>query len=310
MSSWFVTFLITIYTHTCNIYCNSTNTRLKHVRANTTNLNSVHSKRLYTNVHRRVVIEEAAAVDEGAVAPEAEEGAAAGQEPVADEKPAAEEPAVDEEAAADEGAVADEEAAADEAAAALCAEGQAVKYTVQPSDTLGKIAKSLGSGICDIASANQLANIDVIFPNQTLTVPVALAAADDASCIAPPSNATCVAGGEDTAVVQAGDAFVTIAAGLGISSAALQAANPGVDRFNLQAGQVINVPVCTGATDEIPAAAAEEVAAAVAEASASGEVLANSSSPTTKRSSVLRGRMRGGSSALFQLTKGSTAENK
>ncbi|KAK8103737.1 uncharacterized protein PG998_010770 [Apiospora kogelbergensis] len=236
-----------------------------HVRANTTNLNSVHSKRLYTNVHRRVVIEEAVAVDEGAVAPEAEEGAAAGQEPVADEKPA-----VGEEAAADEGAVADGEAAADEAAAALCAEGQAVKYTVQPADTLGKIAKSLGSGICDIASANQLANIDVIFPNQTLTVPVALAAADDTSCIAPPSNATCVAGGEDTAVVQAGDAFVTIAAGLGISSAALQAANPGVDRFNLQAGQVINVPVCTGAADEIPAAAAEEVAAAVAEASAAG----------------------------------------
>ncbi|KAK8064713.1 peptidase m23b [Apiospora phragmitis] len=195
--------------------------------------------------------------------------------------------------------------AAGEEAAALCAEGQAVTYTVQPADTLGKIAKSLGSGICDIAAANELANLDVIFPNQTLTVPVALAAPDSASCVTPPSNATCVEGGEgaDTAVVQAGDAFVTIAADLGISSAALQAANPGVDRFNLQAGQVINVPVCSGAEGEVPAVGADAVAAA---AEAAGQLLSNNySSPTTKRS--LRARNRGGSAALFQLTKGGAA---
>ncbi|KAK7962154.1 carbohydrate-binding module family 50 protein [Apiospora aurea] len=76
-----------------------------------------------------------------------------------------------------------EEAVPEEAAdAALCAEGQSVTYTVQPADTVGKIAKSLGSGICDIATANALANLDVIFPNQTLSVPVALAAPDDTSC--------------------------------------------------------------------------------------------------------------------------------
>ena len=133
-----------------------------------------------------------------------------------------------------------------------------------------------------------------------------LAAPDDASCVTAPLEATCVEGGEGTAVVQEGDAFVTIAAGLGISSGALVAANPDADRFDLQAGQVINVPVCSGAAGEVPAAAAEEVAAAVEAAEAAGAVLTNTSSATTKRWLRMK-RNRGGSTALFQLTKGGTA---
>ncbi|KAK8016542.1 hypothetical protein PG993_014731 [Apiospora rasikravindrae] len=278
----------------------------KHVRGNTNassvNIRGNSAANDNTKIVRRLegaVVGEHAAVPEeaaalaNATAPEEvaepeEEKAAAPDEaaPAEDAVPAEDVPA--EEPVPEEA----EEAVPEEAAdAALCAEGQSVTYTVQPADTVGKIAKSLGSGICDIASANELENLDVIFPNQTLTVPVALAAPDDTSC-----------GGEGTAVVQAGDAFVTIAAELGISAAALQAANPDVDRFNLQAGQVINVPVCTGAEGEIPAAGADAVATAVEMAEAEGKLLSNTSSLTTKRS--MRARHRGRSAALFQLAKG------
>ncbi|KAK7914853.1 carbohydrate-binding module family 50 protein [Apiospora marii] len=264
------------------------------------------------------VAEEKVAEEEIAAAhpePAAEEIAAAHPEPAAEEIAAAHPEAEAAAAAAPAAEKADVGAAAEAGAEceAICAEReqsaqQSVNYRVQPQDTLSKIAKSLGSGICDIAAANAdaIANIDVIFPNQTLTVPVAMAAPDDTSCLTVAAEATCVEGGEGTAVVQAGDAFVTIAAGLGISSDALVAANPDADRFNLQEGQVINVPVCTGAAGEVPAAAAEEVAAAVEKAEAEGELLSNTSSATTKRSMRMR-RNRGGSTALFQLTQGGTA---
>lgn len=122
-----------------------------------------------------------------------------------------------------------------------------VTYIVQPTDTLTRIALSLLSGICDIAKANRIDNVDLIFPNQTLTVPVKLANPDNASClVANDSTATCVTGGPSTYTVQANDIFKSIAKKLGITTEALTKANPNVDQFTLMPGDVLQVPVCPG----------------------------------------------------------------
>lgn len=120
-----------------------------------------------------------------------------------------------------------------------------VIYTVQPMDTLTRIALSLSSGICDIAKASRVENVDLIFPNQTLTVPVKLANPDNASClIINDATATCVPNGPSTYTVEQNDTFKSIAKKLGITTESLQNSNPGVDQFTLAKGDVLKVPDC------------------------------------------------------------------
>lgn len=128
---------------------------------------------------------------------------------------------------------------------AVCGTGMSVSYTVQPMDTLTRIALSLSSGICDIATANRIKDVDLIFPNQTLTVPVKVANPDNASClIVNDATATCVPQGPDTYTVESNDIFKSIAKKLGITTDSLVKANPGVDEFSLKQGDVLKVPVC------------------------------------------------------------------
>ena len=128
-----------------------------------------------------------------------------------------------------------------------------VSYTVQPQDTLTRIAASLSSGICDIARASRIENVDLIFPNQTLTVPVKVANPDNASClITNTATATCVSNGPATYTVQTNDTFKSIAMKLGITTESLQGANPGVDQYNLVQGNVLNVPVCGASSGSSP----------------------------------------------------------
>ena len=50
-------------------------------------------------------------------------------------------------------------------------EGSIVTYVVEPGDTLGGIASRFGVGVDDIVTANGIANKNVIFAGQVLTIP-------------------------------------------------------------------------------------------------------------------------------------------
>lgn len=52
-------------------------------------------------------------------------------------------------------------------------------YTVQPGDTLSGIASQHGVSVADLQAANGLADADLIFPAQTLTIPGRESAPDD-----------------------------------------------------------------------------------------------------------------------------------
>ena len=46
-----------------------------------------------------------------------------------------------------------------------------VDYTVEPGDTLGKIARELGVSVSALADVNNLSNPNLIYPGQVLTIP-------------------------------------------------------------------------------------------------------------------------------------------
>lgn len=55
--------------------------------------------------------------------------------------------------------------------------------TIQPSDTLSKIAKAHNVGICDVAEANAIEDPDLIIAGQTLVIPAETGEKDDKSCL-------------------------------------------------------------------------------------------------------------------------------
>lgn len=69
---------------------------------------------------------------------------------------------------------------------------------------------------------------------------------DNESCLDTENTATatCVTEGETSYTVVSGDTLFTIAKGLGITLASLEAANEGVDPLILAVDQVLAVPVC------------------------------------------------------------------
>ena len=114
-------------------------------------------------------------------------------------------------------------------------------YTVQSSDTLTRIAASLGSGICDIAKASGLANPDFILNGAVLTVPVKVASPDNKSCLkqAAPATAVCVTTGAGSYTIEAGDTLYLVSVALGITLDSLLAANKGVVPENLNVGDKV-----------------------------------------------------------------------
>ncbi|TLS23202.1 uncharacterized protein PpBr36_06758 [Pyricularia pennisetigena] len=131
------------------------------------------------------------------------------------------------------------------APSATCTPGPVVDYTVQSNDTLTIVSQKLNSGICNIATLNNLARPDFIAVGAVLKVPTAPCVIDNVSCLAKPSdNNTCATGVSPYYTIASGDTFFLVAQKFNLSVEALQAANPGVDPLLLQIGQVINIPIC------------------------------------------------------------------
>lgn len=128
-----------------------------------------------------------------------------------------------------------------------CTDGTATNYTVTAGDTLERIAAMFDSGVCNIATANNLANPDFITDGQELIVPTKVCNPDNTSCRTPPGTRPCVPRNEGVdrkITIQAGDTFFLIGTRLNITADSLVAANLCVDPGALQIGQVIEVPIC------------------------------------------------------------------
>ena len=118
------------------------------------------------------------------------------------------------------------------------------QYIVAPGDTFSQIASRHKISQAALQQANPGVNPNVIVIGSRLNIPAAAAAPP--ACppapeqAAPPSQA--VAGSTGKHTVRPGDTLSSIAAGYGVSLAALQNANKGVDPTRLQLGQTLNLP--------------------------------------------------------------------
>src|SRR5262249_53390941 len=131
---------------------------------------------------------------------------------------------------------------------------------VQQGQTLGAIAKQFGTGICDIAKANKLADPNLISVGQTLIIPPLTATPDNTSCLPPappPATQQCVVGGPDRLVIPTAGLTVELAAKfLNITQRAFTSANPAaavagnstkgaLTAASVLAGSsIVSVPVC------------------------------------------------------------------
>ncbi|GAC1320704.1 MAG: hypothetical protein NVSMB12_20530 [Acidimicrobiales bacterium] len=100
-------------------------------------------------------------------------------------------------------------------------------YTVVPGDTLGTIAARFGTSVVALASTNRIADPDLIFVGQRLTVP-------SAGPVASP--------GPSRYTVVPGDTLGVIATRFGTSVAALAVDNHIANPDLITVGQVLNVP--------------------------------------------------------------------
>jgi len=119
-------------------------------------------------------------------------------------------------------------------------------YRVRAGDTVPGIAEKFGINVSALTEANaQIANPELVFPNELVVIPGPAAPADDLAAI----KATVV-----TYVVQPGDTMTSIAAAHNMTLAALEAANPQVTNPNqIQAGQVLNLVSGGSTTTTTPA---------------------------------------------------------
>jgi LysM repeat protein len=118
-----------------------------------------------------------------------------------------------------------------------------VNYTVVSGDTLSHIADELYSGLITyqaIANVSGVVNVDQIFPNQSLSIPIPCACPEDAVLPAPslPSAAEIL-----SYQVQAGDNLSAIASSYNSSLQAIQSFNPNVSDSSLQQKQILFVPL-------------------------------------------------------------------
>lgn len=107
---------------------------------------------------------------------------------------------------------------------------QSATYTVVPGDTLYSIAGRFGTSVDALVAANGIANPNLIFPGQVLTVP--------GGTQPPPS-------GGGTYTVVAGDTLYSIAARNGTTVDALVSANNIANPNLIYPGQVLRIPGTT-----------------------------------------------------------------
>lgn len=130
------------------------------------------------------------------------------------------------------------------AAAAPAAFAHALTYEVQPGDTLSAIALRHGVDLDRLAAANGIANPDLIFAGQVLTI------AESSPAVPPPGGAVAPPR-ERLYLVQPGDTLSSIALAHGTTVHAIAEANGIDDRDRIFAGQLLTLPV----PDRAPAAA-------------------------------------------------------
>ncbi len=114
-----------------------------------------------------------------------------------------------------------------------------IEYEVQPGDSLWQIAVNNDVHVADIRRATGL-NSDIIFPGQTLTIPVACD--DPAEAVAVPRPDVTIAGEYE---VVPGDFLERIAGDHGCSVSELIVANE-MSTDTIYAGQTLQIPACTG----------------------------------------------------------------
>lgn len=99
------------------------------------------------------------------------------------------------------------------------------QYVVKPGDTLYRIANLYGVSVASIVSANNIANPNLIHPNQVLVIPASA-----------PTQAT------TRYTVQAGDTLYRIAARYGVTVSAIATANNIANPNLIRPGQVLVIP--------------------------------------------------------------------
>lgn len=104
-----------------------------------------------------------------------------------------------------------------------------IPYKVKAGDTFDALARRFNTTIAAISAANPGVNPKNLQINQSICIPIRRSIA---TC--PPANRY---------IIQAGDTFSKLAQKYGLSVGRITALNPGADPLNLQAGQIICLPV-------------------------------------------------------------------
>lgn len=133
--------------------------------------------------------------------------------------------------------------------------GQVVTtYTIQSGDTLTIIAAKFGTTVAALEAANPNVNPNDLQIGAIVKIPSGSAprAAPTPQPPTPAPPTQPITPTANTYKIQSGDTFTSIAAKHGISVAALEAANPGVNPTTLQIGQVINLPTTAAPTPSQP----------------------------------------------------------
>ncbi|NDJ60616.1 MAG: LysM peptidoglycan-binding domain-containing protein [Chloroflexi bacterium] len=106
-------------------------------------------------------------------------------------------------------------------------------YTVRPGDTLYDIALTFGVSVSDLANANGITNINVIFPGDTLTIPAASP---------PPATPTATPiAGTPPYTIQRGDTLGALADRFATTLSALTRANIILNSNLIFAGDLLQI---------------------------------------------------------------------
>ncbi len=126
----------------------------------------------------------------------------------------------------------------------LPAAAQGQTYTVQPGDTLYRIALKFGTTVAAIQTANGLTTTTIRI-GQVLIIP------GGSSTAAPAATSAAAGASSGTYTVQSGDTLYRIALKFGTTVAAIQAAN-GLTTTAIGLGQVLTIPGASGSGSAAP----------------------------------------------------------
>ncbi|KAL1896052.1 hypothetical protein Sste5346_004791 [Sporothrix stenoceras] len=134
-------------------------------------------------------------------------------------------------------------------------------YTIQANDTLASISVSVGRGVCALARANRMADVELMpRVGMEMLVPANDSIVNDTSCLLkePTSTLPCIYGGPHVYTVVAGDTLAKVAKKLNLDVSALgnstgppppgasSSSSPSVSVDTpLQVGRGLKIPQCS-----------------------------------------------------------------